>query len=169
MSMNLLPWRTYQHQKRLRRLAFYIALFILLAINLMLAFNNLIEQQQQNLQAQQKSFEQLNQQLHKTTIQIEQLRSAVQVGEVLQSLTNGQVQHSLQRLSELPLQKGELNRFKQDGHNLSLEGRAQDQMEFESVHQFLKKHFPNVKLSQVQPEQHTLFFRFDVEEVGEDK
>ena len=169
MSMNLLPWRTYQHQKRLRRLAFYIALFILLAINLTLAFNNLIEQQQQNLQAQQKSFEQLNQQLHKTTIQIEQLRSAVQVGEVLQSLTNGQVQHSLQRLSELPLQKGELNRFKQDGHNLSLEGRAQDQMEFESVHQFLKKHFPNVKLSQVQPEQHTLFFRFDVEEVGEDK
>ena len=167
--MNLLPWRTYQHQKRLRRLAFYIALFILLAINLMLAFSNLIEQQQQNLQAQQKSFEQLNQQLHKTTIQIEQLRSAVQVGEVLQSLTNGQVQHSLQRLSELPLQKGELNRFKQDDHNLSLEGRAQDQMEFELVHQFLKQHFPNVKLSQVQPEQHTLFFRFDVEEVGEDK
>ena len=167
--MNLLPWRTYQHQKRLRRLAFYIALFILLAINLMLAFSNLIEQQQQNLQAQQKSFEQLNQQLHKTTIQIEQLRSAVQVGEVLQSLTNGQVQNSLQRLSELPLQKGELNRFKQDAHNLSLEGRAQDQTEFESVHQFLNKHFPNVKLSQVQPEQHTLFFRFDVEELGEDK
>lgn len=55
--MNLLPWRTYQHQKRLRRLAFYIALFILLAINLMLAFSNLIEQQKQNLQAQQTSFE----------------------------------------------------------------------------------------------------------------
>ena len=166
--MNLLPWRTYQHQKRLRRLAFYIALFILLAINLMLAFSNLIEQQKQNLQAQQKSFEQLNQQLHKTTIQIEQLRSAVKVGEVLQSLTNGQVQNSLQRLSELPLQKGELNRFKQDAHNLSLEGRAQDQTEFESVHQFLKKHFPNVKLSQVQPEQDTLFFRFNVEQ-GEEK
>ena len=169
MSMNLLPWRTYQHQKRLRRLAFYIALFILLAINLMLAFSNLSEQQKQNLQTQQKYFEQLNQQLHKTTTQIDLLRSAVKVGEVLQSLTNGQVQNSLQRLSELPLQKGELNRFKQDAHNLSLEGRAQDQMEFESVHQFLKKHFPNVKLSQVQPEQHTLFFRFDVEEVGEDK
>ena len=169
MSMNLLPWRTNQHQKRLRRLAFYIALFILLAINLMLAFSNLIEQQQQNLQAQQKSFEQLNQQLHKTSTQIDQLRSAVKVGEVLQSLTNGQVQHSLSRLSELPLQKGELNRFKQDGNNLSFEGRAQDQMEFESVHQFLNQHFPNVKLSQVQPEQHTLFFHFDVEEVGEDK
>ena len=169
MSINLLPWRTYQHQKRLRRLAFYIALFILLAINLMLAFSNLIEQQKQNLQAQQKSFKQLNQQLHKTTMQIDQLRSAVKVGEVLQSLTNGQVQNSLQRLSELPLQKGELNRFKQDGHNLSLEGRAQDQTEFESVHQFLNKHFPNVKLSQVQPEQHTLFFRFDVEELGEDQ
>ena len=169
MSMNLLPWRTYQHQKRLRRLAFYIALFILLAINLMLAFSNLIEQQQQNLQAQQKSFEQLNQQLYKITMQIDQLRSAVKVGEVLQSLTNGQVQHSLQRLSELPLQTGELNRFKQDVHNLSLEGRAQDQTEFESVHQFLNKYFPNVKLSQVQPEQHTLFFRFDMEEVGEDK
>ena len=168
MSMNLLPWRTYQHQKRLHRLAFYIALFILLAINLMLAFNNLIEQQKQNLQAQQKSFEQLNQQLHKTTTQIDLLRSAVKVGEVLQSLTNGQVQNSLQRLSELPLQKGELNRFKQDAHNLSLEGRAQDQTEFESVHQFLNKHFPNVKLSQVQPEQHTLFFRFDMEQ-GEEK
>lgn len=169
MSMNLLPWRTYQHQKRLRRLAFYIALFILLAINLMLAFSNLIEQQKQNLQTQQKSFEQLNQQLYKTTTQIAQLRSAVKVGEVLQSLTNGQVQHSLLRLSELPLQTGELNRFKQDAHNLSLEGRAQDQTEFESVHQFLKKYFPNVKLSHVQPEQHELFFRFDVEEVGEDK
>ena len=169
MSMNLLPWRTYQHQKRLRRLAFYIALFILLAINLMLAFSHLIEQQKQNLQTQQKSVEQLNQQLYKTTTQIDQLRSAVKVGEVLQSLTNGQVQHSLLRLSELPLQKGELNRFKQDAHNLSLEGRAQDQTEFESVHQFLNKYFPNVKLSQVQPEQHTLFFRFDVEEVGEDK
>ena len=169
MSMNLLPWRIYQHQKRLRRLAFYIALFILLAINLMLAFSNLSEQQKQNLQTQQKYFEQLNQQLHKTTTQIDLLRSAVKVGEVLQSLTNGQVQNSLQRLSELPLQKGELNRFKQDAHNLSLEGRAQDQTEFESVHQFLNKHFPNVKLSQVQPEQHTLFFRFDVEEVGEDK
>ena len=169
MSINLLPWRTYQHQKRLRRLAFYVALFILLAINLTLAFSNLIEQQQQNLQAQQKSFEQLNQQLYKTTMQIDQLRSAVQVGDVLQSLTNGQVQNSLQRLSELPLQKGELNRFKQDAHNLSLEGRAQDQAEFESVHKFLKKHFPNVKLSHVQPEQHTLFFRFDVEEVGEEK
>ena len=169
MSMNLLPWRTYQHQKRLRRLAFYIALFILLAINLMLAFSNLIEQQKQNLQAQQKSFEQLNQQFHKTTTQIDLLRSAVKVGEVLQPLTNEQVQNSLQRLSEFPLQTGELNRFKQDAHNLSLEGRAQDQMEFESVHQFLKQHFPNVKLSQVQPEQHTLFFRFDVEEVGEDK
>ena len=168
MSMNLLPWRTYQHQKRLRRLAFYIALFILLAINLMLAFSNLIEQQQQNLQAQQKSFEQLNQQLHKTTMQIDQLRSAVKVGEVLQPLTNEQVQNSLQRLSELPLQTGELNRFKQDTHNLSLEGRAQDQMEFESVHQFLKKHFPSVKLSQVHPEQHTLFFRFDMEQ-GEEK
>ena len=168
MSMNLLPWRTYQHQKRLRRLAFYIALFILLAINLTLAFNNLIEQQQQNLQAQQKSFEQLNQQLHKTTMQIDQLRSAVRIGEVLQSLTNGQVQNSLQQLSELPLQKGELNRFKQDAHNLSLEGRAQDQTEFESVHQFLKKHFPSVKLSQVHPEQHTLFFRFDMEQ-GEEK
>ena len=164
MSMNLLPWRTYQHQKRLHRLAFYIALFILFAINLMLAFNNLIEQQKQNLQAQQKSFEQFNQQLHKTTTQIDLLRSAVKVGEVLQSLTNGQVQNSLQRLSELPLQKGELNRFKQDVHNLSLEGRAQDQTEFESVHQFLNKHFPNVKLSQVQPEQHTLFFRFDMEQ-----
>ena len=168
MSMNLLPWRTYQHQKRLHRLAFYIALFILFAINLMLAFNNLIEQQKQNLQAQQKSFEQFNQQLHKTTTQIDLLRSAVKVGEVLQSLTNGQVQNSLQRLSELPLQKGELNRFKQDAHNLSLEGRAQDQTEFESVHQFLNKHFPNVKLSQVQPEQHTLFFRFDMEQ-GEEK
>ena len=168
MSMNLLPWRIYQHQKRLRRLAFYIALFILLAINLMLAFSNLSEQQKQNLQTQQKYFEQLNQQLHKTTTQIDLLRSAVKVGEVLQSLTNGQVQNSLQRLSELPLQKGELNRFKQDAHNLSLEGRAQDQTEFESVHQFLNKHFPNVKLSQVQPEQHTLFFRFNVEQ-GEEK
>ena len=168
MSMNLLPWRTYQHQKRLRRLAFYIALCILLAINLILAFSNLIEQQQQNLQAQQKSFEQLNQQLHKTTMQIDQLRSAVKVGEVLQPLKNEQVQNSLQRLSELPLQTGELNRFKQDAHNLSLEGRAQDQMEFESVHQFLKKHFPSVKLSQVHPEQHTLFFRFDMEQ-GEEK
>ena len=168
MSMNLLPCRIYQHQKRLRRLAFYIALFILLAINLMLAFSNLIEQQKQNLQAQQTSFEQLNQQLHKTTMQIDQLRSAVKVGEVLQPLTNEQVQNSLQRLSELPLQTGELNRFKQDAHNLSLEGRAQDQMEFESVHQFLKQHFPNVKLSQVQPEQHTLFFRFNVEQ-GEEK
>ena len=168
MSMNLLPWRTYQHQKRLHRLAFYIALFILLAINLMLAFSNLIEQQKQNLQAQQKSFEQLNQQLHKATTQIDLLRSAVKVDEVLQPLANGQVQNGLQRLSELPLQKGELNRFKQDIHNLSLEGRAQDQMEFESVHQFLKKHFPNVKLSQVQPEQDTLFFRFNVEQ-GEEK
>ena len=166
--MNLLPWRIYQYQKRLRRLAFYVALFILLAINLMLAFSNLIEQQKQNLQTRQKYFEQLNQQLHKTTIQIDLLRSAVKVGEVLQSLTNGQVQNSLQRLSELPLHKGELNRFKQDAHNLSLEGRAQDQTEFESVHQFLKKHFPNVKLSQVQPEQHTLFFRFDMEQ-GEEK
>lgn len=92
----------------------------------------------------------------------------MRVGEVLQSLTNGQVQNSLQRLSELPLQKGELNRFKQDAYNLSLEGRAQDQTEFESVHQFLNKHFPNVKLSQVQPEQHTLFFRFDMEQ-GEEK
>ena len=120
------------------------------------------------MQAQQKSFEQLNQQLHKTTNQIDLLRSAVKVGEVLQPLTNEQVQNSLQQLSELPLQKGELNRFKQDAHNLSLEGRAQDQTEFESVHQFLKKHFPNVKLSQVQPEQHTLFFRFDMEQ-GEEK
>ena len=168
MSMNLLPWRTYQHQKRLHRLAFYIALFILLAINLTLAFNNLIEQQKQHFQAQQKSFEQLNQQLHKTATQIDLLRSAVKVGEVLQPLTNEQVQNSLQRLSELPLQTGELNRFKQDAHNLSLEGRAQDQTEFESVHQFLKKHFPNVKLSQVQPEQDTLFFRFNVEQ-GEEK
>lgn len=168
MSMNLLPWRTYQHQKCLRRLVFYFALFILLAINLALAFSHLIEQQKQNSQAQQKSFEQLNQQLHKTTTQIDQLRSAVKAGEVLQSLTNGQVQHSLLRLSELPLQTGELNRFKQDAHNLSLEGRAQDQMEFESVHQFLNKYFPNVKLSQVQPEQHTLFFRFDMEQ-GEEK
>ena len=168
MSMNLLPWRIYQHQKRLRRLAFYIALFILLAINLMLAFSNLIEQQKQNLQTRQKYFEQLNLQLHKTTTQIDLLRSAVKVGEVLQSLKNGQVQNSLQRLSELPLHKGELNRFKQDAHNLSLEGRAQDQTEFESVHQFLNKHFPNVKLSQVQPEQHTLFFRFDMEQ-GEEK
>jgi len=168
MSMNLLPWRIYQYQKRLRRLAFYVALFILLAINLMLAFSNLIEQQKQNLQTRQKYFEQLNQQLHKTTTQIDLLRSAVKVGEVLQSLTNGQVQNSLQRLSELPLHKGELNRFKQDAHNLSLEGRAQDQTEFESVHQFLNKHFPNVKLSQVQPEQHTLFFRFDMEQ-GEEK
>ena len=168
MSMNLLPWRIYQYQKRLHRLAFYIALFILLAINLMLAFSNLSEQQKQNLQTQQKYFEQLNQQLHKTTTQIDLLRSTVKVGEVLQSLTNGQVQNSLQRLSELPLQKGELNRFKQDAHNLSLEGRAQDQTEFESVHQFLNKHFPNVKLSQVQPEQHTLFFRFDMEQ-GEEK
>ena len=168
MSMNLLPWRIYQHQKRLRRLAFYIALFILLAINLMLAFSNLSEQQKQNLQTQQKYFEQLNQQLHKTTTQIDLLRSAVKVGEVLHSLTNRQVQNSLSLLSELPLQKGELNRFKQDAHNLSLEGRAQDQTEFESVHQFLNKHFPNVKLSQVQPEQHTLFFRFDMEQ-GEEK
>ncbi|KKZ53635.1 hypothetical protein [Haemophilus haemolyticus] len=168
MSMNLLPWRTHQHQKRLRRLAFYIALFILLAINLMLVFSNLIEQQQQNLQAQQKSFEQLNQQLYKTTTQIEQLRSAVKVSEVLQPLANGKVQNSLQRLSELPLQKGELNRFKQDAHNLSLAGRAQDQTEFELVHQFLKKHFPNLKLSQVQPEQDSLFFRFDMEQ-GEEK
>ncbi|EHO48434.1 hypothetical protein [Haemophilus sp. oral taxon 851] len=168
MSMNLLPWRIYQHQKRLRRLAFYIALFILLAINLMLAFSHLIEQQKQNSQAQQKSFEQLNQQLHKTATQIDLLRSTVKVGEVLQPLTNEQVQNSLQQLSELPLQKGELNRFKQDAHNLSLEGRAQDQTEFESVHQFLNKYFPNVKLSQVQPEQHTLFFRFDMEQ-GEEK
>ena len=168
MSMNLLPWRIYQYQKRLLLLAFYVALFILLAINLMLAFSNLIEQQKQNLQTRQKYFEQLNQQLHKTTTQIDLLRSAVKVGEVLQSLTNGQVQNSLQRLSELPLHKGELNRFKQDAHNLSLEGRAQDQTEFESVHQFLNKHFPNVKLSQVQPEQHTLFFRFDMEQ-GEEK
>ncbi len=164
MSMNLLPWRIYQHQKRLRRLVFYFALFILLALNLTLAFSHLIEQQKQNLQVQQKLFEQLNQQLHKTATQIDLLRSAVKVGEVLQSLTNGQVQNSLQRLSELPLQTGELNQFKQDAHNLSLEGRAQDQMEFESVHQFLKKHFPNVKLSQVQPEQDTLFFRFNVEQ-----
>ena len=133
-----------------------------------MAFSHLIEQQKQNSQTQQKYFEQLNQQLHKTATQIDLLRSAVKVGEVLQSLTNGQVQNSLQRLSELPLQKGELNRFKQDAHNLSLEGRAQDQTEFELVHQFLKKHFPNLKLTQVQPEQDTLFFRFNVEQ-GEEK
>lgn len=39
--------------------SFYIALFILLAINLMLAFSNLIEQQKQNLQAQQTSLNNL--------------------------------------------------------------------------------------------------------------
>ncbi|ABQ97652.1 TPA: competence protein B [Haemophilus influenzae] len=167
MSMNLLPWRTYQHQNRLRRLAFYIALFILLAINLTLAFSNLIEQQKQNLQAQQTSFEQLNQQLYKTAKQIEQLRSAVQVGEILTSIPNEQVKKSLQLLSELPFQQGELNKFKQDANNLSLEGNAQDQTEFELIHQFLKKHFPNVKLSQVQPEQDTLFFHFDVEQGAE--
>ncbi|MGJ0059629.1 competence protein B [Haemophilus influenzae] len=167
MSMNLLPWRTYQHQNRLRRLAFYIALFILLAINLTLAFSNLIEQQKQNLQAQQTSFEQLNQQLYKTAKQIEQLRSAVQVGEILTSIPNEQVKKSLQLLSELPFQQGELNKFKQDANNLSLEGNAQDQTEFELIHQFLKKHFPNVKLSQVQPEQDTLFFHFDVEQRAE--
>lgn len=167
MSMNLLPWRTYQHQNRLRRLAFYIALFILLAINLTLAFSNLIEQQKQNLQAQQTSFEQLNQQLYKTAKQIEQLRSAVQVGEILTSIPNEQVKKSLQQLSELPFQQGELNKFKQDANNLSLEGNAQDQTEFELIHQFLKKHFPNVKLSQVQPEQDTLFFHFDVEQGAE--
>lgn len=167
--MNLLPWRTYQHQKRLRRLAFYIALFILLAINLTLAFSNLIEQQKQDLQAQQTSFEKLNQQLHKTTKQIEQLRSAVKVGEVLTSIPNEQVKKSLQQLSELPFQQGELNKFKQDANNLSLEGNAQDQREFEQIHQFLKKHFPNVKLSLFQPEQQSLYFHFDMEQVGEDK
>lgn len=167
--MNLLPWRTYQHQKRLRRLAFYIALFILLAINLTLAFSNLIEQQKQDLQAQQTSFEKLNQQLHKTTKQIEQLRSAVKVGEVLTSIPNEQVKESLQQLSELPFQQGELNKFKQDANNLSLEGNAQDQREFEQIHQFLKKHFPNVKLSLFQPEQQSLYFHFDMEQVGEDK
>ena len=168
MSMNLLPWRTYQHQKHLRRLAFYIVFFILLAINLSLAFSNLIEQQKQNLQAQQTSFEKLNQQLHKATKQIEQLRSAVQVGEILTSIPNEQIKKSLQLLSELPFQQGELNKFKQDANNLSLEGNAQDQTEFELIHQFLKKHFPNVKLTQVQPEQDTLFFRFNVEQ-GEEK
>lgn len=168
MSMNLLPWRTYQHQKRLRRLAFYIALFILLAINLILAFSNLIEQQKQDLQAQQTSFEKLNQQLYKTTKQIEQLRSAVKVGEVLTSIPNEQVKKSLQQLSELPFQQGELNKFKQDANNLSLEGNAQDQREFELIHQFLKKNFPNVKLSQFQPEQQSLYFHFDVEQ-GEEK
>ena len=168
MSMNLLPWRTYQHQKRLRRLAFYVALFILLAINLILAFSNLIEQQKQDLQAQQTSFEKLNQQLHKTTKQIEQLRSAVQVGEILTSIPNEQIKKSLQLLSELPFQQGELNKFKQDANNLSLEGNAQDQREFELIHQFLKKHFPNVKLSQFQPEQQSLYFRFDMEQ-GEEK
>ncbi|EFA29337.1 competence protein B, partial [Haemophilus influenzae HK1212] len=67
----------------------------------------------------------------------------------------------------LPFQQGELNKFKQDAHNLSLEGLAQDQREFELIHQFLKKHFPNVKLSQFQPEQDTLFFHFDVEQGAE--
>ena len=167
MSMNLLPWRTYQHQKRLRRLVFYFALFILLALNLTLAFSHLIEQQKQNLQVQQKLFEQLNQQLHKTATQIDLLRSAVKVGEVLTSIPNEQVKKSLQQLSELPFQQGELNKFKQDANNLSLEGNAQDQTEFELIHQFLKKHFPNVKLSQFQPEQDTLFFHFDVEQGAE--
>ena len=63
----------------------------MLAINLTLAFSNLIEQQKQDLQAQQTSFEKLNQQLHKTTKQIEQLRSTVQVGEILTSIPKEQV------------------------------------------------------------------------------
>lgn len=100
-------------------------------------------------------------------MQIDQLRIAVKVGEVLTSIPNEQVKKSLQQLSELPFQQGELNKFKQDANNLSLEGNAQDQTEFELIHQFLKKHFPNVKLSQVQPEQDTLFFHFDVEQGAE--
>ena len=119
MSMNLLPWRTYQHQKRLRRLVFYFALFILLAINLALAFSNLIEQQKQNLQTQQKYFEQLNQQLHKTTTQIDLLRSAVKVGELsvtyshpsaANGVENQRFSYVAQLLREFVREKGAMRR-----------------------------------------------------------
>ncbi len=90
-------------------------------------------------------FEQLNQQLHKTTMQIDQLRSAVKVGE-FDIYSQRASKKSLQQLSGLPFQQGELNKFKQDANNLSLEGNAQDQTEFELIHQFFKETFSQCEI-----------------------
>ena len=161
MSMNLLPWRIEAHQKRLRYLAFYTTLFALVAINLMLVLNNQLTRQQQDLQTQQKNVEQFNQQLRTITQNIVQLRSLAQNVESVQPIDSSQIQANLQWLSNLPFQQGALTQFQQDAQSFSLEGTAQDQREFEALHQFLKTHFPQVKLSHFQPEQHALYFRFE--------
>lgn len=161
-GINLLPWRENTHRKRLRRAGFYILFWVLMAMNLWWFIEGQNSRQEQQLASQQSALDELNRQYHKTTEEITRLRNLIQNVETLQPLDNQQILVSLKVLSELPLQQGELSQFQQVYQGLFLEGVAQDQGEFEQLNRYLKKQFPQVKLSQFQPEAQALHFRFDV-------
>ena len=160
-SLNLLPWRHTHQQYLLRHFAWQSLIVILFSAVSYFVAQYQLSNWQNNLIAQQN---QLNQsQLHNQQLQnqITQLRQKMPLQTQL-PLNAKHVQAALVLLNQLPFTQGELHDFLLNAEQMQLIGLAQNQAEFEAIHQFLIQQFSQVNLIEFQSDSEKWHFHFEL-------
>ncbi|WP_439256902.1 competence protein ComB [Lonepinella sp. BR2271] len=170
-AINLLPWRLEQHQRRSRQGVSKLAVFSLLVSIGYLIFNQFAQDYQQRyteqLQTQQSLQQQLNQ-VEQKRVQSQQ-RLQQQGKQSAVDISTDLVTALFDLLAELPLQQGELTGLQFSAQQFRLQGLAQQQSEFEQIHQFFKQYpqIKQLKLAQFSPQSDgKLHFEFQLQFVN---
>lgn len=163
MSINLLPWRLYQHQAKRKTFLFGLLIVVLLTLLIFSWIFYQNAQLQQQRRQKQEDLNQLRQDLTHLQQDIAQLRQRYQPNAKVTTFSSPSVLHLLEHLAKLPLEQGELQQLKLAEHQLVISGKAENAAEFEGLQKYLKQHvFTGVKLTQFNPTQTQIFFEFQL-------
>ncbi|MCK3658335.1 hypothetical protein A4G18_06360 [Pasteurellaceae bacterium Pebbles2] len=167
-SINLLPWRTAQHQQRSRRALWVLAAFFLFCLFANVSLNQLAEHYRLAYQQQQEKQRVSLQQLKLIEQKVKQAQARLQQNTPKSAVKiSTDLLHTLfDLLTTLPVAQGELSELHFSATEFSLHGLAHNQAEFEQIHHFLKQYPPlnRLKLMQFLPQQdNSLQFEFQLQ------
>ncbi|WP_443090157.1 hypothetical protein [Basfia succiniciproducens] len=135
--INLLPWRQQLIAQKNRKFIYKISLFftalLILGMGISLFHGNLTRQ----LSEKQQQFYRQQDEFAKLTRQVSQLRRSYEQTEEQNLISSDSVSLFLSWLARLPLNEGELTEFLLQQNSIHLHGYAENQQEFDSIHQYI--------------------------------
>ncbi|WP_439286939.1 hypothetical protein [Lonepinella sp. BR2357] len=155
-TINLLPWRLEQHQQRSRQGLWRLGVCVILIALSGFALDKMAQHYQQQyaeLQQKQQTIQLQHHQMEQKLVQSQQ-RLQQQGKQSAVDISTDLVTALFDLLAELPLQQGELTGLQFSAQQFRLQGLAQQQSEFEQIHQFFKQspQIKQLKLAQFSPQ-----------------
>lgn len=161
--INLLPWRLWEHQKRLKLLGIRAALATVLSLLIYLGLAEINSHLEHQITGNKQQQESLQQEIGQQQQSLAKLRKLQENYGSEAALEGRNTLQFLDMLAQLPLQQGELSQVFFSAEGGVLKGFTEQQQEFHQIQQYLQqqKFLIDLQLSHFQPQENRIFFEFN--------